>query len=151
MQYEQLCKDILERVGGEGNITAVFHCITRLRIVPRDRAKIDLSELEGIDGILRVMDSQGQLQFVIGTHVNEVYEEFCEIAGLEAQEAIDEDLSADDLKTEMKGRGQRLGVISRLLDTLAAIVTPALWAIVAGGHDQRRDLHAHRLRAPCVR
>ena len=129
--YEKLCNDILSQVGGRENITQAFHCITRLRIIPKDRDKVNLKALESLDGIIRVMDSQGQIQCVIGTHVNDVYEEFCSIAGLQEQDAVDAD--PDDLKKEMKAKGQNLGIISRLLDTLAAIVTPALWAIVAGG------------------
>lgn len=129
--YEKLCNEILQAIGGKENVSQAFHCITRLRVIPRDRSKIDFSALEKIDGIIRVMDSQGQIQMVIGTHVNEVYEEFCEIGGFEEHDEVDAD--PDDLKTEMKQKGQQLGIISRLLDTLAAIVTPALWAIVAGG------------------
>ena len=129
--YEKLCNDILSHVGGKENISQAFHCITRLRIIPKDRGKIDFKGLESIEGIIRVMDSQGQIQCVIGTHVNDVYEEFCNIAGLQEQDAVDAE--PDDLKAEMKAKGQNLGIISRLLDTLAAIVTPALWAIVAGG------------------
>ena len=131
MQYEQLCKDVLDRVGGKDNVSQAFHCITRLRIIVKDRSKVDFDHLDGIEGVIRVMDSQGQIQFVIGTHVNEVYEEFCEYAGVAQQDAVDAD--PEDLKAEMKAKGQNFGIISRLLDTLAAIVTPALWAIVCGG------------------
>ena len=33
-EYTQLCTEILDAVGGSKNIKNVFHCITRLRIVP---------------------------------------------------------------------------------------------------------------------
>ena len=33
-EYETICAEILEAVGGSQNIKTVFHCITRLRIVP---------------------------------------------------------------------------------------------------------------------
>ena len=38
-EYTQLCTEILEAVGGSKNVKNVFHCITRLRIVPASRMR----------------------------------------------------------------------------------------------------------------
>lgn len=134
--YEKLCNDIIERVGGKENISQAYHCITRLRIVPVDRDKVDFDNLDNIEGVIRTMDSQGQIQFVIGTHVNDVYDEFCEIAGVEEQDEVAADPS--EAKADIQEAGEKKGFsLKRLwnmaLETLSAIVTPALWAIIAGG------------------
>ena len=45
-EYTQLCTEILEAVGGSKNVKNVFHCITRLRIVPVNRDAVDMEKIE---------------------------------------------------------------------------------------------------------
>lgn len=68
-EYTQLCTEILEAVGGSKNVKNVFHCITRLRIVPVNRDAVDMEKLSKVSGILKVVESSGQIQCVIGTTV----------------------------------------------------------------------------------
>ena len=68
-EYTQLCTEILDAVGGSKNIKNVFHCITRLRIVPVNRDAVDMDKLSKVSGILKVVESSGQIQCVIGTTV----------------------------------------------------------------------------------
>ena len=56
-EYTQLCTEILDAVGGSKNIRNVFHCITRLRIVPVNRDAVDMDKLSKVSGILKVVDS----------------------------------------------------------------------------------------------
>lgn len=65
-EYTQLCTEILDAVGGSKNIKNVFHCITRLRIVPVNRDAVDMDKLSKVSGILKVVESSGQIQCVIG-------------------------------------------------------------------------------------
>ena len=41
-EYGRMCSEILEAVGGKSNIKNVFHCITRLRIVPVNRELVNM-------------------------------------------------------------------------------------------------------------
>ena len=120
-EYTQLCTEILEAVGGSKNVKNVFHCITRLRIVPVNRDAVDMEKLSKVSGILKVVESSGQIQCVIGTTVPEVYEEFLAMSGVEAEPAT------DDVPEK------KPNIITRGLNTLASCVTPGLYAIVAGG------------------
>ncbi len=70
-EYETICAEILEAVGGSQNIKTVFHCITRLRIVPVNRDLVNMEKLNQINGLLKVIESSGQIQCVIGTTVPE--------------------------------------------------------------------------------
>lgn len=126
LEYEELCEDILEAVGGLNNIQTVFHCITRLRIVPNDKTKVDFERLRANDGILKVLDSSGQVQCVIGTHVPEVYVEFLEVSGFKPDDVEETPAKTDDSNATKNP-------ILKLLNTIAACVTPGLYAIVAGG------------------
>ena len=130
-KYEngQLCTEILEAVGGGQNVKNVFHCITRLRIVPENRDLVDMEKLKQISGILKIIESSGQIQCVIGTNVPEVYADFVAISGVKtgAESAAVEEKpqsGVDEKKPNLLVRG---------LNTLASCVTPYLYAIVAGG------------------
>lgn len=125
-EYGKLCSDILEAVGGSANIQNVYHCITRLRIVPVNRDLVDFEKLNQVSGLLKVIESSGQVQCVIGTTVPEVFAEFVEISGFKANKE-----TSESNNVEVKEKKQNLIVLG--LNTLASCVTPGLYAIVAGG------------------
>ena len=128
-EYGALCAEILEAVGGSGNVKNVFHCITRLRIVPVNRDLVDMDKLQRVSGILKVVESSGQLQCVIGTTVPEVYADFLAISGAAAGGEV---AAAPDAKTG-GAEEKKPNLLIRALSTLASCVTPYLYAIVAGG------------------
>ncbi len=78
MKYRKLATDVVEAVGGVGNVDAVVHCVTRLRFTLKDEGKVDDATVKGIDGVLEVMRSGGHYQVVIGTHVEDVYADLLE-------------------------------------------------------------------------
>ena len=96
-EYTQLCTEILEAVGGSKNVKNVFHCITRLRIVPVNRDAVDMEKLSKVSGILKVVESSGQIQCVIGTTVPEVYEEFLAMSGVAAGGSVEAEPATDDV------------------------------------------------------
>ena len=126
-EYGQLCSEILEAVGGSKNIKNVFHCVTRLRIVPINRDLVDMDKLEHIKGLLKIIESSGQLQCVVGTTVPEVYADFIAMAGIKTGGEVDPEPATTDVKEK------KPNIITQALNTLAACVTPGLYAIVAGG------------------
>lgn len=124
-EYGKLCSEILQAVGGSKNIKNVFHCVTRLRIVPINRDIVDMGALEHINGVLKIIESSGQLQCVIGTTVPEVYADFIEIANIKSGGEVDPNPADSGQK--------KPNLLTQALNTLAACVTPGLYAIVAGG------------------
>ncbi len=141
MENEQLCKDILAYAGGKENIKEVFHCITRLRLIVNDLDKVDVDALSGLNGILTVKVVGQQVQCVIGPGVDEVYRDFCEVNGFEEKPLVGEDDSntpAEDdgdvlAQTQANKDEKTTNPIMKLLNTLSAIITPSLYAIIAGG------------------
>lgn len=130
MKYEKLCKSILEAIGGKDNINEVFHCVTRLRIIAKDKSKVDFDKLKSTEDILQVKEIGNQIQLVIGMQVPDVYDEFCEMTGLDKKAEVAADENDQDSKQAVH---KRENPITSLLNTLAAIVTPTLWGIIAGG------------------
>lgn len=126
-EYGRMCSEILDAVGGSKNIKNVFHCVTRLRIVPVNRDLVDMDRLNSVSGLLKVVESSGQLQCVVGTTVADVYADFLAISGIKLDG--DAPAAADDENVNEK----KPNLITQGLNTLASCVTPGLYAIVAGG------------------
>ena len=132
-EYGKLCFDILDAFGGTQNVKNAFHCITRLRLVPANRDLVEMEKLNQIGGILKVIESSGQIQLVIGTTVPEVYNDFIAISGVSAGgevPATDGETKGD---TSNEVEEKKPNLLVRALNTLASCVTPYLYAIVAGG------------------
>ncbi|MBU5353440.1 beta-glucoside-specific PTS transporter subunit IIABC [Paenibacillus barcinonensis] len=73
MDHQKLAQNIVDYVGGRQNIQSLTHCATRLRFVLNDNRKADSKTLENTTGILKVVESGGQFQVVVGNDVSEVY------------------------------------------------------------------------------
>lgn len=135
MEYEKMCREILEDVGGKENISDVYHCITRLRVVVKDLKKVDFEKLKKVEGLLTVKTVDNQVQCVVGPGVDQVYQEFCEIGGFEqkAEVAADPEDEGDVLSSISKNQKKATNPVMALLNTLSAVVTPSLYGIIAGG------------------
>ncbi|GIN11906.1 PTS beta-glucoside transporter subunit EIIBCA [Shouchella clausii] len=122
MKYEQLAKDIIEKVGGKENVNNVVHCITRLRFKLKDEGKAQTEALKNMDGVVTVMQSGGQYQVVIGNHVPDVYKAVVEVGGFANVGQVDDD------EQEKSGN-----LFNRFIDVIASIFTPILGVLAATG------------------
>ncbi len=120
MNYENLAKSILEKVGGEKNVSNLTHCATRLRFNLKDKTKANTDGIKALNGVMGVVDKGGQYQVIIGNDVNNVYKEIMKISNIEGKENSSEEV--DDRKT-----------IAKVIDTITGIFTPILPAITAAG------------------
>uniref|UniRef100_UPI00292E05B4 PTS glucose/sucrose transporter subunit IIB n=1 Tax=Enterococcus faecium TaxID=1352 RepID=UPI00292E05B4 len=71
MDYKKIAEDVLENVGGKENISSATHCITRLRLILKDKSKANMEMLEEIEGAKGVLFNSGQLQVIFGTRSEE--------------------------------------------------------------------------------
>ena len=126
-KYEQLCKEILEQVGGRENISFVTHCMTRLRMNVKDQGRIDQEQIKKIKGVLGCQFSGGQFQVIIGQHVDEVYHEFAEMTGFQTEEKEEEKAEAAKEKFSWKE------FPNKIMDAVSGCVTPILPIITATG------------------
>ncbi|KPG68469.1 beta-glucoside-specific PTS transporter subunit IIABC [Enterococcus sp. RIT-PI-f] len=119
MKYEELIKVIISGVGGEKNIKSVTHCMTRLRFNLADDNLTDQELIKENDGVVNVLNKGGQFQVVIGTHVEDVY-----------QELIDTTNLSSDSKEENQ---PKQNMISVFFDTIAGIFIPIVGALAGAG------------------
>lgn len=82
MGDKELAQKIIELVGNKENIVSVRHCATRLRIVVRDKDKIQVKMIESIEKVKGSFFNSGQYQIILGTGlVNRIYNEVINIIG----------------------------------------------------------------------
>lgn len=123
---KKIAADILQVVGGKENIATVNHCMTRLRLNFKDTSTVSDDAIKAVDGVTGLIKVGGQYQIVIGQNVTKVYDEFCKLTGLGAQ---DEAETAEQPKRKMTLRG----VGSAILDYMSGSMTPVLPIVLAGG------------------
>lgn len=79
--YNKLASDILREVGGEKNIISFTRCATRLRLVLNETPAQAKAQVQKLPGVIAVVESGGQFQVVIGTHVADVFNALSAIIG----------------------------------------------------------------------
>lgn len=122
---KELAQQIIRIIGGKENISAVTNCMTRLRLTPIDKSKIDLLALQKIRGVLGVVETPGQLQIILGPgFVGKVTAEVTILTGLQMGEV-------KDLKAAISDKNRT--PIKMFLGRLATIFVPLIPAIVGSG------------------
>ena len=120
MNNKELAQKILELSGGEKNITYVTHCATRLRLVVKSEAEVNLKAIDSLEGVLKAQHSGGQLQVVIGAKVNKIYDEFTKLGNF-----------TNDNESDMPK--VKKNPINAFIETISGIFTPILPALVGCG------------------
>lgn len=82
-KYAEDVKQLLTAVGGKENISAVSHCMTRMRFVLADPKKADEKAIEEIQRVKGTFTQAGQFQVIIGNDVAVFYNEFTAYSGIE--------------------------------------------------------------------
>ena len=76
MNNTEIAKSVIEAIGGKENVSSVAHCATRLRIMVKDKEKIDTNRVENIEKVQGAFFNAGQFQIIFGTGtVNRIYDE----------------------------------------------------------------------------
>ncbi len=130
MNIQEKAGRILEFVGGKDNVTYVTYCMTRLRITPKDKGLIQDEDIQKMTGIVGTKTVGTQYQIIIGSEVENVYKELCQIAGFEIHEGIDE--IVDDI-SQKKEKLTPKSILNNVLDVIGGCVAPMLPIITAAG------------------
>lgn len=129
-KYDGLARIIIQNVGGKSNVISVAHCITRLRFKLKDESKANKEVLESTDGVIKVMQSGGQYQVVIGNQVNDVYDAVLEVGHFAGAGEVDEDGNAVEGGDE---GGKSKSPVSVLIDVISGVIQPTLGVLAATG------------------
>ena len=122
-KFTKQSEELLNAIGGKANIAAVSHCVTRLRFVLNDESKANTVAIEQIKGVKGTFTQAGQFQVIIGQEVQEFYNDFTALAGIEG-------VSKDAVKSAAK---QNQNPLQRIMSVLAEIFAPLIPALIVGG------------------
>ena len=122
MNNIEIAKSVIEAIGGKDNVSSVAHCATRLRIMVKDKEKIDTNRVENIEKVQGAFFNAGQFQIIFGTGtVNRIYDEVVSL-GLPT--------STSEMKAEAAKQGNWF---QRSVRTFGDVFVPIIPAIVATG------------------
>ena len=120
--YAALAQSVVGALGGVENISAVTHCMTRLRFVLKDETQVDSASLKGISGVLGVVRNDNQCQVIIGNTVSQAYREVVNLLPSNLQPAAP--VGKPKLTLRRIGAG--------ILDALIGTMSPLIPAIIGG-------------------
>ena len=123
MNNTETAKSVIEAIGGKDNVSSVAHCATRLRIMVKDKEKIDTNRVENIEKVQGAFFNAGQFQIIFGTGtVNRIYDEVVSL-GLPTS-------TTSEMKAEAAKQGNWF---QRAVRTFGDVFVPIIPAIVATG------------------
>lgn len=116
--YNKLASDILREAGGENNISSFTRCATRLRLVLNETPAEAKNRIQNLPGVIAVVESGGQFQVVIGTHVAEVYNVLSALLG--------ENHAGATAKPKTRW-------LDAVIGTMSAVFAPIVYILAAAG------------------
>lgn len=115
--YNKLAVDILNELGGEDNIITVARCATRLRLVTQKTPENAKENIAKFPGVITVVEKGGQIQVVIGTNVDKVYNAFIQL-----------------IKTDNKvASSENKNILNLIIATMSAVFAPFVYVLAASG------------------
>ena len=116
--YPKLAKEIIDIVGGDSNIRQASRCATRLRLVLGTTPPDAKEKVTQLPGVITAVESGGQFQVVIGTHVGDVF-----------------DVVARELDLENRGdiKAPKESILNRVIATMSGVFAPFIYILAAAG------------------
>lgn len=119
----EIAKDVVKKFGGKENIQSVTHCATRLRVIVKDKEKIQEAAIENIEKVKGSFFNSGQYQIIFGTGtVNKIYDA---VTGLGISEQTAEE-TREQKKEGMNG-------LQQVIRTFGDVFVPIIPVLVATG------------------
>lgn len=123
MKYKEYAEELVKALGGARNINNVTHCATRLRFMLIDKQKADKAKVENLSETVGTVEAQGTFQVVVGTYVEDVYNELLKIDGIEG----------DGTASVSSDEGENKSKLDAFLGTISSIFTPYIPVLASAG------------------
>ena len=124
IEHLEVIADHIERnIGGFSNVATLTHCMTRVRLVLKDRSQFHMDTLRNVDGIKGVVDAGEQFQIIVGMGT-----------AAKVTSILQKRMMSSGAKTTDSAppTAQPFSV-RRSLNTLAAIFVPTIPALIGCG------------------
>lgn len=124
IEHLELIADKIEQhIGGFDNVATLTNCMTRVRIVLKDRSLFNMDALRDVEGIKGVVDAGEQYQIIVGMGTA------AKVTGVLNKRMKGAGIEEDSTETPV---AQPFS-IRRALNTLAAIFVPTIPALIGCG------------------
>ncbi len=122
--YQTLAQSVVKLVGGKENISALTHCMTRLRFVLHSQDRVDVRRLKSVQGVMGVVDNGDKIQVIVGNEVSYAYKEIMAICDLSCSTTTHTPTKKEKLTVKAIG--------AKMLDALVGTMSPLIPAIIGG-------------------
>ncbi|WP_312241171.1 PTS N-acetylmuramic acid transporter subunit IIBC [Pantoea sp.] len=129
---ERLLRDLLQAVGGAGNILVCGNCMTRLRLSLADAQQVDEARIKGLPGVLGVVNGEQQLQIILGPGKAQSAAEGMQ-ALLAGEDAAKGDLASVAAEKKQQLKARQTSGLHRFLTCFATVFTPLIPGFIAAG------------------
>ncbi|WP_327355259.1 PTS transporter subunit EIIC [Streptomyces sp. NBC_01304] len=127
---------ILPLVGGAANVTSIAHCMTRLRLTLRDRAKVQDEALKALPAVMGVVEDD-TYQIVLGpgtvARVTPEFEQLVEEGRATAHPTSAEDLAKQGTALKAAQKAKNATPFKLFLRRIANIFVPLIPALIGCG------------------
>lgn len=126
---KQIVEEIVECLGGVGNIASVTNCMTRLRVVVRDESVVREADLNDVKTVLAVVhDRKRAYEVVVGPGKSRTYADVCRTMGLTSGGGVNKLGGNVILSVRRKPH-----IVKNLLKVLGDSFIPLIPGVVAAG------------------
>lgn len=111
-KYDEFAATLIELVGGRDNIDLVLHCIVRVRFILKDENLADTEAIENTEGVLKVVQANGQYQVAVGREAQDIYDAVLRVGDLSAGGEVPAD--EEDYRAMAEENAKKRGVFGSL-------------------------------------
>lgn len=115
--YKETAQQVIDNIGGKGNVNNAWHCVTRLRFNLNDKNQANIDAIKKIPGVMGAQFSGDQFQVIIGNTVGDVFEEVEGIVGGGSNAP----------------QNSEEGIMSKIFDVISGVFTPIVPALAGTG------------------
>lgn len=128
-----LIQAILQAVGGAPNVAVCGNCMTRLRLTLHDQRLVQQAELKTLPGVLGVVNSDDQLQVILGPGKAQTAAEMMnQLLTSDGQQAT-ADLRSLAAENKQQQKARHNSGVHQFLAKFATIFTPLIPGFIAAG------------------
>lgn len=127
--YSDSANQIVDLVGGEENVSSLYHCITRLRFKLKDEsvATENKKKIEALPEVLSVTQANNQYQVVIGNEVENVY------GAIKEKYNFPNPIESGDSQSDSDGSEEQGNIIIRFFNVISSIFNPVVMPLAGAG------------------
>ncbi|HIP76203.1 MAG TPA: PTS N-acetylmuramic acid transporter subunits IIBC [Psychromonas hadalis] len=135
---QEMVKELLDIIGGAGNVKKCGNCMTRLRLTLTNDSFVDLVSLKKVKGVMGVVESDDQFQIILGPgKAQQAAEMMSELIENRSDKETDspqgKGLSALASDEKANRKKKQTTPIQKFLSKFATIFTPLIPGFIAAG------------------